>query len=148
FHRVTGLDSSAALSFIRLLQAAHRDRFTVVASGGNDVVRSALRRARLDPVDEPRLRFEPDIEQGLTCCESALLADVAREVERADRRSLATLITHLLAGADGEIERLESYFRRIEFAAGDRLISEGAPSDDIFFIESGRASVIINGIES
>src|SRR5262249_17809346 len=102
---------------------------------------------RLDPVHEPRLRFEADIEQGLAWCESTLLADVAPEVERADRRSLETLITHLLADADAEVGRLESYFQRIEFAAGDNLISEGTPSDDIFFIESGRASVIMNGIE-
>ena len=145
FHRVSGLDLSAALSFIRLVQVAERDGFTVVASGGSEAVRGALRRGGVDGAGELAIRFDQDIERGLAWCENALLKEIAPEIGTTPVRGLEALVRSILRDAD-EADRLTSYFQRLEFAAGDLLITQGAPSDDIYFIEQGRASVTIEGI--
>jgi SulP family sulfate permease len=145
FHRVTGLDSSAALSFIRLLRVARRDRFTLVATGGSAVVRQALRRGGLTAIeDDPSLRFDDDIEKGLAWCENALLDEIAPEINRAQAQSLAAFLRQML-DSDAEAEELTRYFERVEVQPGAAFIEEGAPSEDIYFIESGRASVSIEG---
>ena len=63
------------------------------------------------------------------------------------RRTLLyqTLIRRFLRD-ESDVERLAGYFQRIAVAAGDTLIRQGAPSDDIYCIERGRASVMLEGI--
>ena len=55
----------------------------------------------------------------------------------------------ILIGVVGDAafaEALIPYCERVEIAAGDALIAQGKPSDDIFFIEAGRAAVeLANG---
>jgi SulP family sulfate permease len=145
FHRVTGLDSSAALSFIRFVQAARRDRFVLVATGGSAAVRTALRRGGFTTVEnDASLRFDDTIEQGLAWCENTLLDDIAPEINRAKVRSLDSLLRQLLE-SDADTADLLGYFERVEIAAGGTLIKEGASSEDIYFVESGRAAVIMEG---
>jgi SulP family sulfate permease len=145
FHRVTGLDSSAALSFVRFEQAARRDRFMLVATGGSAVVRKALRRGGFAAVEnDTSLRFDDNIEQGLAWCESSLLDDIAPEINSAKEQSLDGFLRQILQ-SDVDTEDLLRYFERVEIEAGDTLIKEGASSEDIYFVEAGRAAVIIEG---
>src|SRR5207253_119303 len=74
---VSGLDSSAALSFVRLIQVAERDGLMVVATGANDTVKAALQHGGLAAFADPPLRFEADSERGLAWCEDALIERVA-----------------------------------------------------------------------
>jgi SulP family sulfate permease len=145
FHRVTGLDSSAALSFMRFVQAARRDRFMLVATGGSAVVRNALRRGGFTTVEnDASLRFDDTIEQGLAWCENTLLDDIAPEINSAKVTSLDAFLRQILK-SDADTADLLPYFERVEIAAGGTLIKEGASSDDMYFVESGRAAVIIAG---
>ena len=145
FHRVTGLDSSAALSFIRLAQVARRDGFTLVATGGSKMVQETLRRGGLTAADDDvSLRFAEDIEKGLAWCEKKLLDEVAPGINSVKAQSLDEFLKHLL-GSDAEVEGLKCYFERLEIRPGAFLIEEGTPSDDIYFIESGAAVVKIGG---
>jgi len=146
FHRITGLDSSAALSFIRLVQVARRDSFVLVATGGSRMVQEAMRRGGLIAAeDDPSLRFAKDIEKGLAWCEKELLDGVAPEINTVGAQSVDEFLKHLL-GNDADIESLQRYFERVEIRSGEALIEEGMPSDDIYFIESGRAAVKITGM--
>ena len=51
-----------------------------------------------------------------------------------------------MLGNDADIEDLQHYFERVEIRGGEALIEEGMPSEDIYFIESGRAAVKIAGM--
>jgi SulP family sulfate permease len=73
-------------------------------------------------------------------CENALLDRVAPTVRTAAPTELAAM----LAGITGDAvtaDRLAEYFERVEFAPGSVIIEEGSPSDDIYILQSGRATV-------
>ena len=143
FRHVSGLDSSAALSFVRLIQVAERDGLMVVATGTSAAVESALQRGGLGTLSDPPLRFEPDSEQGLAWCEDALLARVAPGIGGRTSLALDQLLRQMVNDNDLESDKLLAYFERVELAAGAILIEQGSPSDDIYAIESGRASVFM-----
>ena len=147
FHRVTGIDSSAVLSFLKLVQDARRESFTLVTTGGSAMVRDALRNGGLTPVEnDVSLRLEDDIETGLAWCENTLLDEIAPEINNTRVQSLSGFLRKLL-DSDADSNDLMSYFERVEVRAGAALIDEGAPSDDIYFVEAGHACVTIKGTE-
>ena len=79
FRRVTGLNSSAVVSFFRLGQVAERRGFVLLLTGMSKAVERALSRGGLAPGDH--VRFEPDINHGLVWSENRLIAAVAPELD-------------------------------------------------------------------
>src|SRR5262249_37780916 len=75
FGRVTRVDSSAVVSFIRLGQIAERRGFTMVITGMKEPVKRALTRSGLKV--GAHLRLDPDFDDGLVWCENRLLAKLA-----------------------------------------------------------------------
>lgn len=142
FYRVTGIDSSAISSFARLTQIAVRSGFMLVISGASAPVRAAIERSLGNRADA--VRFEPDVERALFWCENTLLDVVAPSA----RTTAATTPLATLAGIVGDeetAEKLATYLTRVTFAACDTIIEEGSPSDDMFVIESGSATVTMRG---
>jgi hypothetical protein len=98
FRRVTGLDSSAVVSFIRLGQTAEREGFLAVVTGLSAAEVEALARGGFTSAVNGNVRFETDIERGLKWCEDTLLADVSPDLSGAHRRPLAGLIADIVPG--------------------------------------------------
>jgi SulP family sulfate permease len=128
--RVTGMDSSAVLSFRKVAQLAEANGFELVFSGVTDPVQRQLRRGGVVASDGI-VRFEPDLDHSLQRCEDDLL-------ERADQ----------VVAADGSREapinlpaRLWPYLERRSLPEGTVLIRQGEPPDDLFVLESGRLRV-------
>ncbi len=82
--RVTGVDASAVMSFVKVTHLAEANGFELVLAGASDPVREQLARGGV-VASEGVVRFEPDLDRGLQRCEDDLL-------EGADggRRSRAT----------------------------------------------------------
>lgn len=142
FRRVTGVDSSAVVSFARLGQAAARRGFTIVLTGMSPNVERALIRGGLEPGSA--LRIEPDLDRGLLWCEERLLKDVAPDLDAErplDRSELALAVVKDAAFA-GEIA---GYFEPVTLQPGELLVEVGTPSDEMYFIASGRGAVRISG---
>ena len=148
FERVSGLDSSAVLSFIRLSQAAAPAGFLLVLTGMSDAVKGSMMRGGLVHGEASPVRIEPSFDHGVEWCENALLSHVAPTLATAQSRPALDI----LAGVVGDAafaEALIPYCERVEIAAGEALITQGRPSDDIFFIEAGRAAVeLVNGSQT
>jgi SulP family sulfate permease len=144
FNRVTGLDSSTVLGFTRIGQIAARTGSTIVLAHVPARARDALIRGGLDQSPGSPFRFEPDFERALKWCEDSLLADVAPAFAERQARPAASLLGAIVTDAETGA-RIASYCQRIEAAPGARLIEQGSPSEDIFFIESGFAAVEIAG---
>lgn len=140
FQRVTGLDSSAVLSFTRIGQIAARAGATVVLTHVSGRDRDALVRGGLAPGPRSPFRFEPDLERGLKWCEDALLASVEPDFHAGRVQSLTKLLD-MIVKDEGMAERIAPFCTRIETAPGSRLIEQGSASEDIFFIEAGRAAI-------
>lgn len=144
FHRVSGMDSSAVQSFIRLSQVAAKRDFTVILTGLAERPRQALLRNGLAIGEGSPVRIEPDLERGLRWCEEALLSGLDADLAPADGWTLHTLLQAFLK-RDALAATIAAYCRKLDIAAGDPLIVQGGASSDIFFIESGTATVEMTG---
>ena len=154
--RVTGMDSSAVLSFRKAAQLAEAGGFELVLSGVPEPVRKQLLRGGVAASDGV-VRFEPDLDHGLQRCEDGLLEDVAdlagaAGARGADRSPLA--VADRLPSADGAAhsladlpEGLWRYFERTSVPEGTVLIRQGEQPEDLFVLESGRLSVELETAE-
>ncbi|MDP8957504.1 MAG: SulP family inorganic anion transporter [Actinomycetota bacterium] len=125
--RVTGMDSSAVMSFRKVAQLAEANGFELVVTGVPDVVRTQLQRGGFSESDSV-VRFEPDLDRGLQRCEDGLLRAAAEAAPvEASREALADLLP-----------RLSSYLERREIPEGTVLIRQGDPAGDVYLLESGR----------
>ncbi|MCP4384936.1 MAG: SLC26A/SulP transporter family protein [Hyphomicrobiales bacterium] len=139
FGRVTGIDSSTILSFVRLSQTAELDHFTIVLSGLSPHLRRTIERSG---IIGGAVRIEPDVDTALKWCEDALLAEREPGFSGSRPRPIADLLT-LMVDDEDVAARLLRYLKKRSVTAGTILIAEGSASDDIYLVESGHAVVEI-----
>ena len=125
--RVTGVDSSAVVSFVKVLRLAEASGFEVVFTGASDPVRAQLARGGVE--ETPGLvSFGPDLDRGLQRCEDALLSD------RVPSDGTVPVL-------EGLPPHLWEYFERVSLEEGTKLIEQGEAPDDVYVLESGRLRV-------
>ena len=130
--RVTGVDSSGVVAFVKVTHLAEAYGFEVVFTGASDPVRKQLSQGGV-VASEGIVRFEPDLDRGLQRCEEDLLEGAAAEpLVVADGSS---------DGLAGMPPGLRTYLERRELPEGTVLIRQDEPPDDVFVLESGRLSV-------
>jgi SulP family sulfate permease len=130
--RVTGVDSSAVVSFVKVVHLAEAFGFELVLTGVSDLVRKQLERGGV--VDsEGIVRFEPDLDRGLQRCEEGLLEGAAAEP--------LVVVDGSSDGLAGMPPGLRTYLERRELLEGTALIRQDEQPDDVFVLESGRLSV-------
>jgi SulP family sulfate permease len=141
FRRVTGVDASAVVSFVKATQFARANRFELVFTGVSEGVKNQLRRGGVVESDGV-VGFERDLDHGLQVAEDGLLEGAAQEVA-----AVATADGSVVA-ADGSVDtpaglplRLGAYLERVELPEGTVLIRQDDPPDDLFVLESGRLRV-------
>jgi len=133
--RVTGVDSSAVVAFVKAMHLAEAAGFELVFTGTSESVRRQLARGGM--VASEIVRFEPDLDRGLQRCEEGLLRDEAVTVPAAvDGRG----------GRDGGWTAgmppgLDRYVERQTLPDGTVLIRQGESPDDVFVLESGTLQV-------
>jgi SulP family sulfate permease len=114
FARVTGIDSSAALSIAGMQRlAADRDFVLALAS------------------------LRPDTQQRLAAAgvDARVFADLDRAAEWCEDETLGASAAHVHdVPLDG---RLLSYVDRLDLEPGDVLVREGDATDEIYFVEAG-----------
>jgi SulP family sulfate permease len=130
--RVTGVDSSAVVAFVKVMHLADASGFEVVFTGTAESVRRQLGRGGL--VASEVVRFEPDLDRGLEQCEEGLLQEEAVTAAAA------------VDGRDGGWTAgmppgLERYVERQTLLDGTVLIRQGDSPDDVYVLESGRLRV-------
>src|SRR4030095_12712305 len=73
--RVTGVDSSAVVAFVKVMHLAEAAGFELAFTGTSDAVRGQMARGGL--VASEVVRFDPDLDRGLERCEEGLLQEEA-----------------------------------------------------------------------
>lgn len=140
FRQVTGIDSSASNSFIRLRRTAADAGVTVVLTSLEAAAHSALLG---EDGDETRFHAEPDLESGVRWCEDILLAADGETV--AERRPLTDTLDELV-GDRAAADTVGRYCEQAIIVPGAQLIAQGAAAGDIFFVESGNGAVeVVDG---
>jgi sulfate permease, SulP family len=126
--RVTGVDSSAVVAFVKVMHLAEASGFELVFTGASEAVRRQLARGGM--VASEVVRFEPDLDRGLQRCEEGLLRDEAVQVPEPDGDALA-----------GMPSRLRAHLEQMELPDGTVLIHQGESPDDVYVLASGRLRV-------
>jgi len=130
--RVTGVDSSAIVSFVKVIRLVEAAGSEVVFTAASDAVRAQLARGGVDEV--PGLVwFEPDLDRGLQRCEDALLSAPSRAEAKREHPAAA--------GPDALPPGLAAHIERVSVPEGTVLIHQDDPPGDIYVLESGRLGV-------
>ena len=130
--RATGVDSSAVVSFVKVLRLAETSGFEVVFTGASDPVRAQLTRGGVEET-VGLVSFEPDLDRGLQRCEDALLS--APSLTDAKREHPAA------AGPDALPPGLAAHLERVSLPEGTVLLHQDDPPGDVYVLESGRLAV-------
>jgi SulP family sulfate permease len=128
--QVTGMDSSAVMSFRKVAQLAQANGFELVFTGVTEPVMTRLQRGGVVATDGV-VRFDPDLDRGFQRCEDVLLADATDGAEPAGTGEV-------LAGMPPQ---LRAHLERMSVEEGGPLLRQGEPPDDVFVLESGRLRV-------
>jgi SulP family sulfate permease len=135
FMGVTGLDSTAMLSFAKLKQIAQTHDMVVLVANPAPTVRQQLSAG--DFISGATVRHFADLDHALEWCEDQLLQEAgnAQEEFRPIGQQLAGLLEEPAA-----VDALLPYLEREEMAPGSFLMRQGDPPDALYFIESGQVT--------
>jgi SulP family sulfate permease len=129
--RVTGVDASAVVSFVKVIHLAEANGSELVFTGASDPVLRQLERGGVVAAENV-VRFEPDLDRGLQRCEDVLLEEA--ELKRPARAGRGDALAGMPTG-------LSTYLERVSLPEGTVLIRQGEPPEDVFVLESGRLRV-------
>jgi sulfate permease, SulP family len=139
FRRVTGLDSSAVISFVKGRQLAEAQGITLLLTNLSEETRRQFERGGL--CEGKGVRFVPDLDHGLEWCENQIL-----DYRRITRVNLPLTLSAQLT--DGGLERenahrLIPFLDKVRIEGGAYLIRQGDESDALYFIERGGVTVYL-----
>jgi SulP family sulfate permease len=140
FRRVTGLDSSAVLSFTKGRNMVETQGITLVLTHVSPHIQRQLALGGLTENDS-KLRFFADLDHGLEWCEEQLL-----EMERITTLHVPITLSAQLADSGfkkTDTARLLPFLERLTIQQGDYLLRQGEEADKLYFIEMGTVSVYL-----
>jgi SulP family sulfate permease len=142
FRAVTGIDSSAVISLIKLAQLARESGVMVVLTHVSEIALRQMKKGGLRELNQEIWKTFLTLDHGLEWCEDQLL-----RTENADRsvkkRTIREYLEELFPGVI-EYTLLAKYLTRFETPVGHILIKQGQPSDALYLLESGLVTVIFN----
>jgi len=147
FTQVAGLDSSAIMSFSKLLQSAQSRSAAVLFVNMRQTVRDLLEQGHcIEPNGESSVQPErgivfAELDYALQWCEDRILGDADASGQETVG-SFSEYFASLFPKPD-LIPRLISRMDRLEVESGFVLFTQGAPSADLYFVESGAVTAFL-----
>jgi sulfate permease, SulP family len=142
FDRVTGLDSSAVLAFQKIHQVVEPRGVVLLLSGLSAEVRRQLERGGFALAGLEGVREFPDLDHAAQWAEDRVLEEEGVPAE-ATPGPLPTLLRDEL-GLDVDASRLMPYLEPVDVPEGHEVLRQGEPADDLYFLESGSLTVVLN----
>jgi SulP family sulfate permease len=139
FAAVIGMDSSAAMQLVKLRQAAEQNGLHILLTALQPEMQRMLERERCLRGDEI-CQALPDLDRALEQCEQSIL--LSQSAVFARYKSIEEQLGVALGGPDAATKFL-SYAERIMLQAGEYLLRQGAPSDEVYVIEAGQVSILL-----
>ncbi len=136
FRRVTGVDSSALLSFRRLLQLVKAEQATLIFTEVKPRTRRQLEQGDL-PEQPPLLYYFPDLDHGLEWSENNILA--AHGVSLSEPVDLLAQLAQIVPDIT-LLEALLARFDYLEVPVGEYLMREGERPETLYLLADGRAT--------
>jgi SulP family sulfate permease len=138
FRRVSGFDSSAISSFVRMRQLAEAQSFRLVFTHLSAEMQHQLEKGGLIEEHDEVWQLSSTLDYGVEWCEDQILAAESALLTEA-QGSLQTQLEKELP-KPANVARFVDYLEKMEVGIGYSLIRQGDPSEDLYFIESGSAT--------
>jgi SulP family sulfate permease len=138
FKRVTGVDSSSVLSFIKISQLAETRGFMLLFIGLSKSIRRLLRKEGFEELPPEVYRRFDDLDHALEWCENALLEEEGFTFEKLRNLSFVEHLEEELEGVD--TERFRQFFERLEIDKGEVLVRQGEESDALYVLDQGQVT--------
>jgi SulP family sulfate permease len=140
FAQITDMDSSAALSFMKLAQEASQSNFYLLLTGLTRKMRKRLMGGWFEKEITNHVQIMPDLDRGIEWCEERIL-NAEQSLSDTHHGILQQLLMYLPKPEDQHI--LEQYLEHRYVQSGDLLAEQGEPSDEMFLLQSCTASVYL-----
>lgn len=136
FRLVSGIDSSAAYSFVKIKRLAQDRGIELVLTHAMPAIQKQLQK------DLPAGTFHyfPDLDHGIEWCEENMLARTEAGAPSGDFVSLFEQLARTLPD-EKQVAILQQYLKPRSFQVGECIIAEGQPQNSLYLIESGRVVV-------
>jgi SulP family sulfate permease len=140
FAQVTDMDSSAALSFIKLAQEAAKSNFFLLLTGLSPGMEERLLGSWFAKESSSYVQLMPDLDRGIEWCEERMLdAQSLGEEHMGIMEQLASFLP-----TPGDHKILAKYMEHRVVESGEELARQDDPSDEMFLLQSCTASVYLD----
>jgi SulP family sulfate permease len=136
FRRVSGFDSSAVSTFLRLRQLCADSGVQLLFTQLSADMMRQIEQGGLSKPGDQTFRTFTSLDHGVEWCEEQILA--AKEVSCKEGGGLEEQVGAAFA-SPGQGERFVSYLERMDLPSGHTLFRQGDPSDAMYFIDVGSA---------
>ncbi len=140
FRLCTGLDTSAVISFVKLKQITHRKHINLIFVNLNPEYQKQLEQSGGLDIDDPLFHIFADLDRGMEWCEQQIIT--VNEVEHKPVLSLAEQLKARFPNPQ-HIPKLMQYLQPLKLQENDYLFRQGDPFNGLYFVESGRVSVVL-----
>ncbi len=144
FWRVTGLDTSAVVSFQKLAHFARVRGVAVILTGFNESSQETFLRSGLQSGDFAHVMMFADLDRGIEWCEDQLLSTIQPEGREPANYSVSEQLAQVIQDKKLAV-KLAKHLERTEFEPDAVMISQDSPSEEMYFIELGQATVDLKG---
>ena len=159
FQRVSGIDASAALSFVRLKRLLRQQQALLLFTHLGPEIEAKLRGQVLTPADQDAWKLFPDLDHAIEWFEEQVLQGEAGKqvtitaqpgvVQAGQERGGLALIFAALGEeaeglgepADQALLHLMSSLGKIELSTGQLLIQQGEPHPYMYFLDAGELNI-------
>ncbi|MDX2211791.1 MAG: SulP family inorganic anion transporter [Oculatellaceae cyanobacterium bins.114] len=140
FRLVSGLDSSAVLSFVKLKQLARKQALRLVFTHLQPLTETLLRQGGCLEENDTLCLIFTDLDRGMEWCEGQILESVTW---RRGRFMPLTLQLQRVFSDPDQVAPFTKYLERSQLASGDWLFRQGAKPEALYFVESGQISTLL-----
>lgn len=142
FGRVSGIDSSAVFSFVKLADLAREHDMTIAFCALSHDSLAAFRNEGLLRSSDRHVRGFPTLDQGLEWSEERML-DAHRHGAPHTNVTVSSWLAKEL-GSESLSDRLLAGAERLTLDKGDTLFRQGDAADALYFIEEGRLAIVMS----
>ncbi|MDO9382191.1 MAG: SulP family inorganic anion transporter [Hyphomicrobiaceae bacterium] len=140
---VSGFDTSAMLSLVKLRNHCAEAGVTLVFAGASPGLQASLKHAGVLGAEEPHRSFASR-NDAIEWCEEKILKAEAAGLSGERASDLTGWLTDEL-GSEDRARRMASYFDRRELPPGTALYNQNSPSDTIDLVVAGSVAVVVKG---
>ncbi|HSF81893.1 MAG TPA: SulP family inorganic anion transporter [Anaerolineales bacterium] len=135
FTRVSGIDSSVTHGFNKIKLLAKENGTNLVFTGLSTYLTHQIEKAGILADSTSRIIIFNHLDEGVEYCENQLLDESGLQLSHTLPEQLAQIINN-----PEQINNLMGYLDKMVLQAGEVLIREGEPADDLYLVESGQVT--------